>query len=107
MARTSAASDVFHAIADANRRALLDAIASGECSVGELAKTAGLSYSAVSQHLAILRESGLVQLRKEGKHRLYRLEPAPLREVHSWAGRYQQFWRDRLDRLKSVLGKKR
>lgn len=107
MARASAAADVFHAIADPNRRGLLDAVASGERSVGELAKMAGLSYSAVSQHLAILQQSGLVQPRREGKRRLYRLNPAPLREVHTWASRYEQFWRDRLRRLKRILGEKR
>lgn len=107
MARASAAVDVFHAIADANRRRLLDAIARGELSVGELAKTAELSYSAVSQHLAILHESGLVQRRKKGKHRFYRLDPEPLRELHTWTSSYEQFWRDRLGRLKRVLGKKR
>jgi len=107
MSRSSAAADVFHAVADANRRRLLDAIAYGEVSVGELAKTAGLSYSAVSQHLAVLHESGLVQRRKKGKHRLYRLEPAPLRALHTWASSYEKFWRDRLGRLKRVLGKKR
>ena len=107
MARSSAAVDVFHAIADANRRRLLDAIAWGELSVGELAKTAELSYSAVSQHLAILHESGLVQRRKKGKHRLYRLDPAPLHDVHAWASRYERFWRGRLQRLRSILETRR
>jgi DNA-binding transcriptional ArsR family regulator len=106
MRRSSAAVDVFHAIADANRRTLLDAIACGETPVGELTRVTGLSYSAVSQHLAILHEAGLVQRRKHGKQRLYRLESVPLREVHDWTGRYEQFCRDRLRRLKRVLGER-
>jgi DNA-binding transcriptional ArsR family regulator len=101
--RSAAASDVFHAIADANRRALLDAAASGEVPVGRLAKITGLSYSAVSQHLAILHEAGLVQRRKLGKQRLYRLEAAPLRDVHKWTAHYEEFWRGRLRRLKQAL----
>jgi DNA-binding transcriptional ArsR family regulator len=106
MGRASAA-DVFHAIADANRRALLDAMAAGETPVGELTKATGLSYSAVSQHLAILHEAGLVRRRKDGKQRFYRLVATPLREVHNWTSRYEQFWRGRLGRLKQVLGEKR
>jgi DNA-binding transcriptional ArsR family regulator len=103
----AAAADVFHAIADANRRALLDAMASGERPVGDLVEVTGLSYSAVSQHLAILHDAGLVERRKEGKQRLYRLDAAPLREVHKWTSRYEEFWRGRLRRLKQVLGEKR
>jgi DNA-binding transcriptional ArsR family regulator len=107
MPRTAACLDVFHAIADANRRALLDVVASEESSVGELAKAVGLSYSAVSQHLAILRDSGLVRRRKRGRHRLYRLDPAPLHDVHAWASRYERFWRGRLQRLRSILETRR
>jgi len=107
MSRTSAAVDVFHAIADANRRALLDAVGAEELPVGRLTQATGLSYSAVSQHLAILYEVGLVRRRKHGKQRLYSLEAAPLRTVYTWAGRYEEFWRDRLRRLKHVVGEKR
>ena len=103
MPRLPAAADVFRAIADANRRALLDAMVSGETAVGQLAKAAGLSYSAVSQHLAILREAGLVDSRRKGRHQLYWLEPGPLAEVHAWAGRYERFWRNRLGRLKRLV----
>ena len=103
MPRLHAAADVFRAVADANRRALLDAMVSGETAVGQLAKASGLSYSAVSQHLAILREAGLVESRRKGRHQLYRLEPGPLSEVHAWVGRYERFWRNRLGRLKHLV----
>src|SRR5215470_9902009 len=107
MARSSAAADVFHAIADAHRRSLLDAVTGGEASVGALAATVGLSYSAVSQHLAILYKAGLLSRRRDGRQRMYRLNPRPLRKVHIWASRYEQFWRNRLDQLHTVLGEKR
>ena len=103
MPRLQTSADVFRAVADANRRALLDAMAARETAVGHLVKTSGLSYSAVSQHLAILRAAGLVESRREGRHQLYRLQPGPLSEVHAWAGRYERFWRNRLGRLKHLV----
>jgi len=107
MARSASAADVFHAIADANRRTLLDTVTSGEASVGMLAASVGLSYSAVSQHLAILCRTGLLSRRRDGRKRLYRLNPRPLRQVHLWTSRYEQFWRGRIDQLHRVLGEKR
>ena len=103
MPRVHAATDVFRAIADGNRRTLLDAMMSGETAVGDLAKAARLSYSAVSQHLAILREAGLVERRRKGRHQLYRIEPGPLFAVHTWSARYQRFWQNRLGRLKRLV----
>ena len=107
MARSASAADVFHAIADVNRRTLLNTVTGGEASVGTLAASVGLSYSAVSQHLAILYKAGLLSRRKEGRQRLYRLNPKPLRKVHIWTSRYEQFWRSRLNKLHSLLGEKR
>ena len=103
MSRSAAAVDVFHAVADGNRRALLDALAAGEAPVGALVDHVGLSYSAVSQHLAVLLEAGLVHVRQDGRQRFYRLEPGPLREVHEWAGHYMKFWKGSLDRLKAMI----
>jgi len=103
MARALASLDVFHAVADANRRAMLDFLAEGEAPVGALVEHAGLSYSAVSQHLAILLEVGLVRRRQDGRQRFYRLEPAPLRELHAWTSHYEKFWRGKLGRLRRVL----
>jgi len=94
---------VFHAVADANRRALLDLLADGAAPVGALVDATRLSYSAVSQHLAILLEVGLVRRRVEGRQRVYRLDPAPLRAVHDWTSEYQKFWRGKFARLRRVL----
>jgi DNA-binding transcriptional ArsR family regulator len=103
VSRSSASVDVFHAIADINRRAMLDFLARGEAPVGALVEHAGLSYSAVSQHLAVMLDVGLVRRRQEGRQRLYRLDPKPLREVHEWASHYEKFWRGKLQRLRTVL----
>jgi DNA-binding transcriptional ArsR family regulator len=104
MPRASASQDVFHAIADGNRRVLIDLMEPGPRAVGELVVASGLSYSATSQHLAILRRAGLVSSRASGRRRLYRLQPAALREVHDWSGRYREFWRSRLNDLGELLG---
>jgi DNA-binding transcriptional ArsR family regulator len=103
MSRASARADVFHAVADANRRGLLDRLARGEAPVGALVDHSRLSYSAVSKHLAVLHDAGLVRRRRSGRQRLYRLEPAPLREVYDWTTRYEVFWATRLARLRDVL----
>ena len=96
--------DVFHAIAERNRRVLIDLMEPGPRAVGELVAGCGLSYSATSQHLAILRRAGLVSSRASGRRRLYELHPAALREVHDWSGRYSEFWRARLNALGELLG---
>ena len=95
--------DVFHAVADPNRRRLIELLGRRERSVGDLVDELRLSYSAVSQHLAVLRRAGLVTRRALGVQRLYRLEPAPLRELHAWSQRYEKFWTRRLDRLGRYL----
>jgi DNA-binding transcriptional ArsR family regulator len=95
--------DVFHAIAEPNRRALIDLMEPGPRAVGELVAGSGMSYSATSQHLAILRRAGLVSSQASGRRRLYQLHPAALQEVHDWSGRYSEFWRSRLDALGDLL----
>ncbi len=107
MSRSPSAADVFHAIADENRRALIDFLARGEAPVGAVVQHSGMSYSGVSQHLAVLLDVGLVQRREEGRQRLYRLEPEPLRVVHEWTGLYEPFWRSKLSRLRDVLNEKK
>jgi len=103
MPRHASGSDVFHAIADSGRRAMLDRLAREDAPVGILADHAGLSYSAASQHLTVLRDAGLVQSRVRGRQRVYRLRPAPLRAVHAWSARYERFWHKSLDRLHQLL----
>jgi DNA-binding transcriptional ArsR family regulator len=89
MAGVSASADVFRAIADPTRRALLDRLRRADCSVGELATPFRMSQPAVSQHLKVLREAGLVRPRQAGRRRVYRLETRPLEAVLAWAEPYR------------------
>jgi DNA-binding transcriptional ArsR family regulator len=98
-----ASSDVFHAVAEPNRRVILDTLREGERSVGSLVEATGLSYSLMSQHLQVLSEAQTVVRRPEGRQRIYRLNAAPLRVVHDWAAEYEQFWQERLARLRRHL----
>lgn len=99
----SGMADAFHAIAEGNRRVLLDVLRGGEQPVGALVDATGLSYSLVSQHLQVLLEAGVVDRRPEGRHRIYRVEAAPLRAVHDWTAEYEQFWQNSLGRLRRRL----
>ena len=99
VARASTTSDVFNAIAEADRREILDALMAGEKAVGALVNDLSMSQPQVSKHLRVLSEVGLVRCRAEGRHRLYRLEPARLRPLHQWLAKYEQAMNDRLDRV--------
>ena len=103
MPRPRVSEDVFHAVAERNRRVLIDLMKAGPRAVGELVAGSGMSYSATSQHLAILRRAGLVSSEASGRRRIYRVRPAGLREVYDWSGRYREFWRGRLDALGDLL----
>jgi len=91
--------DVFHAISDPTRRALLDLVAEGEQPVKMLAQTFTMSRPAISQHLRILKQAGLVVERKVGREHLYSLQADPLHEVSDWVQHYEQFWHNRLELL--------
>lgn len=99
MARPTAAADVFRAIADSTRRGLLDGLLAGEASVGQLAAAFDVSLPAISQHLRVLREAGLVSERRVGRERRYRVKPKPLRQVVDWVQHFERFWNERLDAL--------
>ncbi len=103
MSRPSASTDIFQAIADPTRRALLDQLRNGEQPVKQLAEPFNMTLPAISQHLQILCEAGLVQVRKAGRQRLYRLNPEPLKEVSDWVNHYDQFWQEKLDALGNYL----
>jgi DNA-binding transcriptional ArsR family regulator len=103
VARSSTTSDVFNAIAEAHRRAVLDALITGEKAVGAIVKDLSMSQPQVSKHLRVLSEVGLVRCRAEGRRRLYRLEPAHLRPLHDWLAKYERMWNARLDRLDDYL----
>ncbi len=95
--------DVFRAIADPTRRDLLGLLAETEQPVNRLAEPFAMSRPAISQHLRILRDAGLVAERKVGRERFYRLEATPLRAVSEWAAQYERFWHERLDALGTYL----
>lgn len=99
MARPEASQDVFRAVADPTRRGLLDLLAARDQPVNDLAERFEMTLPAVSQHLRVLREAGLVRERRVGRHRFYRLKAEPLREVAEWASSYERFWRKKLRAL--------
>jgi DNA-binding transcriptional ArsR family regulator len=103
VARSSTTSDVFNAIAEAHRRDILDTLIAGEKAVGTIVNDLSMSQPQVSKHLRVLSEVGLVRCRAEGRRRLYRLEPGHLRPFHDWLAKYEQAWRDRLDRMDDYL----
>jgi DNA-binding transcriptional ArsR family regulator len=103
VARSSTTSDVFNAIAEARRREVLDALIKGEKAVGAIVDDLSMSQPQVSKHLRVLRQVGLVRCRAEGRRRLYRLEPARLRPLHRWLAKYEQAWKERMDRLDDYL----
>jgi DNA-binding transcriptional ArsR family regulator len=103
MARAATTTDAFNAVAEPRRRQLLDALAGGERSVNDLVAALGIAQPQVSKHLKVLREVGLVAVREKGRHRMYRLEPQPLRSIHTWLEPYERMWTARFDRLDEVL----
>jgi DNA-binding transcriptional ArsR family regulator len=103
MARSASDESVFQAIACPTRRQLIDALAQGESNVSDLVASLNVTQSAVSQQLAILKSAGLVGERAEGRFRYYRLQAAPLGEVHAWLNRYRAAIERQLDALGRVL----
>jgi DNA-binding transcriptional ArsR family regulator len=93
----------FAALADPTRRAILARLASGEASVGELAQPFAISGPAISRHLKVLEQAGLISRGREAQLRPARIEPAALKRVDDWLERYRQFWDARLDRLEAYL----
>ena len=103
MARAPTTSDAFNAIADPRRREILDVLAAGELSVNELMGAVGMAQPQVSKHLRVLREVGAVEVRDEGRRRLYSLNGHALRPIHDWVKNYERWWSDRFEQLDSVL----
>jgi DNA-binding transcriptional ArsR family regulator len=96
-------SDVFRALADPTRRTLLDRLAAAELNATELRDGLGISQPAVSQHIAVLREAGLIAEAREGRHVRYRIDPQGLEPLVAWFDRYKAFWPTRVGRLKTLL----
>jgi DNA-binding transcriptional ArsR family regulator len=103
MSRWPAATTTFNAVADPTRRAILQLLREREQSVSELMAPFDVSQSAISQHLRVLREAGLVADRQEGRLRLYRLNAEPLKEIADWVQHFEEFWPERLQRLRAFL----
>ncbi len=95
--------DVFRAVSDPTRRSILDYLREGEMTVSDLVARFSMTQSAISQHLRLLRDARLVQVRKDGRLRRYRLNSKPLLEIYDWVAHYEQFWNEKLDALDLYL----
>lgn len=103
MHRQAANSDVFRAIADPTRRAILARLRLGPAPVNALAAEFSQSRPAISKHLRVLNEARVVSEQRLGRERIYKIEPETLRAVDDWIGSYRGLWQDNLNRLKSYL----
>src|SRR5262245_45598951 len=107
MPRPSATEDVFRAVADPTRRAVLETLMQRrELPVSELADRLGVGLPMLSRHLAVLRSAGLVEERRLGRQRLYRLRPQPLQDLFDWASLFRGFWSERMHGLRSYLDRR-
>jgi DNA-binding transcriptional ArsR family regulator len=100
MSRSRAHADVYHAVADPTRRAILDRLRRGGSPVSELATGFRMTRSAVSKHLGVLRRARLVRERRDGRQRIYQITPAPLEAMAQWVESYRAFWHVNLLSLK-------
>jgi DNA-binding transcriptional ArsR family regulator len=103
MARAATTADAFNAVAEPRRRQILDVLAGGERPVNDLVALLGLAQPQVSKHLRVLRQVGLVDVRGDGRQRMYRLKGHPLRPIYEWVRAYEQSWSRRFGELDSVL----
>jgi DNA-binding transcriptional ArsR family regulator len=103
VARAATTADAFNAVAEPRRRQILDALAAGERPVNDLVAMLGVAQPQVSKHLKVLRQVGLVDVRDEGRHRVYRLNGASLKPIHDWVKGYERSWNERFDLLDTVL----
>jgi DNA-binding transcriptional ArsR family regulator len=103
MARAATTADAFNAVAEPRRREILDLLAGGERPVNDLVALLGLAQPLVSKHLRVLREVGLVDVRGDGRQRMYRLNAGPLKPIYDWVRPYEQAWSQRFGRLDAVL----
>lgn len=95
----------LQALSEPHRMAIVSMLADGERPAGDFVDALPISQPTVSRHLSVLREAGLVAVRKDANRRLYRLNPAPLAELDAWLSQYRRFWSNRLDALEAHLDK--
>lgn len=100
MARAATTSDAFNAVAEPRRRQILLFLAHDERGVGEIVSALGLDQPSVSKHLGVLREVGLVRVRRNGRHRLYRTNADAIRPLHEWTKTFERYWSHQLNRVK-------
>jgi DNA-binding transcriptional ArsR family regulator len=100
MARAATTSDAFNAVAESRRREILELLASGEHSVGELVVRLGLEQPSVSKHLGVLRKVGLVRVRRHGREMLYQTNPDAIRPLYEWTKTFERLWAHQLLRIK-------
>jgi DNA-binding transcriptional ArsR family regulator len=103
MARAATTADAFNAVAEPRRRQILDLLTGGERPVNDIVQLVGLAQPQVSKHLRVLREVGAVDVREEGRQRLYRLNGQALKPIHDWVKNYERLWSERFDHLDVVL----
>ena len=103
MARAATTADAFNAVAEPRRRQILDALATRERPVNDLVRLLGVAQPQVSKHLRVLREVGAVEMREEGRQRLYRLNGRALKPIHDWVRGFERSWTERFDQLDLVL----
>jgi DNA-binding transcriptional ArsR family regulator len=96
---------VLHAISDGSRRTVLEALGEGDATAGQLAALLPIARPGVSRHLRVLREAGLVEVRRAGQQRVYTLRPEPLAEVDGWLARYRSLWEQRLNALHTEVAR--
>ena len=103
MARAATTTDAFNAVAEPRRREILDLLAGGERPVNDLVELLGMAQPQVSKHLRVLREVGAVDVRDQGRQRLYRLNGRALKPIHDWVKGYEETWTERFEALDDVL----
>ena len=103
MARAATTADAFNAVAESRRREILDVLVAGERPVNDLVRVLGLGQPQVSKHLRVLREVGAVEVREQGRQRLYRLNGFALKPIHDWVSNYERSWSERFLALDVVL----
>jgi DNA-binding transcriptional ArsR family regulator len=100
MARAATTSDSFNAVAEPRRRQILTYLAQNERQVGEIVTAIGLDQPSVSKHLGVLRSVGLVHVRRNGRHRMYRTNAQAIRPLYEWTETFERYWRHQLNRVK-------
>ena len=101
--RSASLDDVFHALADPTRRAMLRTLSAGPRNIRELAEPFNMTFVAASKHVRVLESAGLLRRKVEGRSHYCRLNPKPLAGAHAWLAFYEQFWTERLDALEALL----